>query len=183
MAKSNKVETQVVTKSVRLSYLHVSEPQAGPQGGEAKYSASLIIRKGDTETVGAIRKAIQAALEVGKDTKFKGKIPKVYKNPLRDGDEEREDEAYANSFFLNARNATKPKLFYADKSVIVDEEDLYSGCYAKVILNFYPFNTSGSVGVAVSLQAIMKVKDGEPLGGTTVSVDQFGEDDDEDFEG
>ena len=48
---------KVVTNEVRFSYTHLWEPQA-INGSEPKYSVSLIIPKKDTETIKAIKEAI-----------------------------------------------------------------------------------------------------------------------------
>lgn len=99
MTNNKNLETKVVTGVVRLSYAHVWEPSAINNSDKPKYSVSLIIPKSDTATLSKIKRAVQAAKEAGKDTKFGGKIPPVMKEPLRDGDEERpDDDAYANSF-------------------------------------------------------------------------------------
>ena len=86
--------TKVVTGVVRLSYKHVWEP-ASVNGSNPKYSVSLIIPKNDTKTIAAINQAIDNAIRDGA-AKFGGKIPPkgALKLPLRDGDTEREDEAY-----------------------------------------------------------------------------------------
>ena len=86
----------------RLSYAHLWEPDS-INGSEPKYSVSCIIDKNDKETIAKIKKAIEIAKDEGKG-KWGGKIPANLKTPLRDGDIDRpEDEAYADSTFLNAR--------------------------------------------------------------------------------
>ena len=99
---ANNLKTKVITGIVRLSYEHVWEP-ASINGGEPKYSASLIIPKSDKKTVKAIEEAVEAAITEGIG-KFGGKKPNkaALKLPLRDGDTEREDEAYKDAFFINA---------------------------------------------------------------------------------
>lgn len=88
-------ETKVVVGPARFSYLHVWEPVAIGEGAEKKYSVSLIIPKSDAKSVGLVKAAIQNALNAGIGSKFGGKKPAAYKNPLRDGDAERpDDEAY-----------------------------------------------------------------------------------------
>lgn len=57
------LNTKVITGKVRFSYLHVWEPAAISEGGEKKYSASLIIPKSDTKTIESIKTAIQNALK------------------------------------------------------------------------------------------------------------------------
>ena len=73
---------KVVTNEVRFSYTHLWEPQA-INGSEPKYSVSLIIPKKDTETIKAIKEAIETAKKDG-IAKFGGKIPANLKLPLRD---------------------------------------------------------------------------------------------------
>ena len=60
---SNQNPTRVVTGEVRLSYVHVWEPNS-IQGSKPKYSVSLIIPKTDTATITAIERAIDAATPV-----------------------------------------------------------------------------------------------------------------------
>lgn len=100
--------TRVVTGEVRLSYAHLFEPQS-IHGSKPKYSVSLIIPKTDTETISKIERAIDAAIEAGIG-KFGGKRPNkaALKLPLRDGDLERDDEAYKGSFFVNANSIQPP---------------------------------------------------------------------------
>lgn len=48
-----KRKTQVITGEVRFSYAHVWEPSS-INGGDEKYSVSIIIPKSDTKTIKAI---------------------------------------------------------------------------------------------------------------------------------
>ena len=179
MEKKN--NTKVVTGTVRLSYEHVWEP-ASINGGEEKYSASLIIPKSDKATVNAIQKAVDAAIEEGL-AKFGGKKPNkaAIKLPLRDGDAEREDEAYQNSFFVNANSRTAPQIVDRSVQPILDRNEVYSGCYIRASISFYAFNSNGNKGIACGLNNIQKIRDGEPLGGRTNAADDFTTVEDEDF--
>jgi hypothetical protein len=177
--------TKIVVGPVRLSYLHVWEPAAIEEGQDKKYSASLIIPKSDKATVKQINDAIDAAKQQGKSSKFGGKIPANLKLPLRDGDGERpDDEAYAGCYFLNASAKTKPGIVDKNRAPILAQDEVYSGCYGYVSITFYPFDKAGNKGVAVGLNHIMKVKDGEPLGGRSTAENDFagiaiGSDDDD----
>lgn len=162
---SNTNPTKVITGVVRLSYLHVWEPTSMQDGGPKKYSAALLIPKSDKETVKKIKAAIEAATEQG-IPKWGGKKPTTLKLPLRDGDAEREDdENYKGHYFINASSNQQPGVLDKDKNEMIDKTKLYSGCYAKVDINFYAFNTQGNKGVACGLNNILKVKDGPALGG------------------
>ena len=178
---TQKSNTKVVTGIVRLSYANVWEP-ASINGSNPKYSVSLIIPKSDTKTIAAINAAVDAAIKDGV-AKFGGKVPPkgALKLPLRDGDAERDDAAYKGAYFVNANSTTAPQI--VDKAVqpILDRSEVYSGCYARVSINFYAFNTNGNKGIACGLGNIQKVRDGEPLSGRTSAADDFATDLDDDF--
>ena len=173
----------IVTGKVRLSYAHIWEP-AAIKDSEPKFSVSLIIPKSDKETVNKIKKAIEEAKEDGK-AKFGGKIPPNLKLPLRDGDIERpDDEAYRNSYFINATSKEKPQVVDKNVQPILDQSEVYSGCYARVSISIYPFNKEVNKGIGCGLGNIQKIADGEPLGGRTRAEDDFSvysDDDEDDF--
>lgn len=171
--------------NTRWSYANVWEPKS-INGGAPKYSVSLIIPKSDKVTVEKIKKAIQAAYDEGQ-SKLKGNgktVPalSVLKTPLRDGDLERpDDEAYANSYFINANSATAPGIVDADRNTIIDRSEVYSGVYGRASINLYAFNSNGNKGIACGLNNLQKIKDGEPLGGKSRAEDDFATDVDDDF--
>ena len=185
MSANHKNPTKVVTGVVRLSYANVWEP-ASINGSNPKYSVSLIIPKSDTKTIEKIRAAIQAAYEEGQG-KLKGNSKSVppltsLKTPLRDGDLERpDDEAYTNSYFVNANSITAPGIVDAACQQILDHSEIYSGVYGRASITFYAFNTKTSRGIACGLQNVQKIRDGEPLGGHSRAEDDFATVEDEDF--
>ena len=108
---NNSNRTKVITGvNTRLSYFHGWEP-VSINGGAEKYSVSVLIPKSDSETVSAVNAAIDAAIEEGV-AKFGGKKPNkaAIKLPLRDGDVERDDEAYKGHWFINANSTTAPQI-------------------------------------------------------------------------
>ena len=168
---SNK--TKVVTGTVRFSYFNGWEP-VSINGSKPKYSVSVLIPKSDETTVRKINEAINAAIEEG-IAKFGGKKPNAsaIKLPLRDGDLERDDEAYKGHYFINANSVTAPQIVDTMTNPILDRNEVYSGCYGRVSLNFYAFNSNGNKGVACGLGNIQKLRDGEPLGGRSSAKDDF----------
>ena len=173
--------TKVVTGVVRLSYANVWEA-VSINGGTPKYSVSLIIPKSDTKTIEAINAAVDAAIQEGA-AKFGGKIPNkaALKLPLRDGDVERDDDAYKGAYFVNANSTSAPQIVDRAVQPILDRGEVYSGCYARVSINFYAFNSNGNRGIACGLGNILKVRDGEPLGGKSSAASDFATDLDDDF--
>ena len=165
------MSTKVITGKVRFSYINVWEPKS-VNGSDPKYSVSLIIPKSDTKTLGKIKKAIETAKKEGL-AKFGGKIPANLKVPLRDGDSDRpDDEAYADSYFINANSFIKPGI--VDKTgTILNQTEFYSGCYGRASIIFYAYNVNGNKGIAAGLQNLQKLEDGEPLGGISRPEDDF----------
>lgn len=167
--------TQNNTKVIvpcRFSYAHIFEPDS-INGSEPKYSVSCIIGKSDTETIAKIKKAVETAKEEGKG-KWGGKIPANLKLPLRDGDIDRpDDEAYAGSYFLNANSRQAPQVVDNRVQPILDQSEVYSGCYGRVSVTFYAYNSNGNKGVAAGLGNVQKLRDGEPLGSRVNATDEF----------
>ena len=179
------IPTKVVTGvNTRWSYANVWDPKS-INGGKPKYSVSLIIPKSDTATIDKIKAAIRAAYEEG-ESKLKGNgkfVPALedLKTPLRDGDKERKgDDAYANSYFINANSDLAPGIVDANRQPILERSEVYSGVYGRASINLYAFNSNGNKGIACGLNNLQKIRDGEPLGGKSRAEDDFALSDDED---
>lgn len=171
--------TKVVIPA-RFSFANVWEPKS-VNGSEPKFGISLIIPKNDKKTVSAIQSAIEEAKKEG-IAKFGGKLPANLKTPLRDGNLDRPDDInYKDSYFLNANSKDAPQIVNSAVQPILDRSEFYSGCYGKVSLNFFAYNTNGSRGIAAGLGNIQKLRDGEPLGGRSRAEDDFETEEDDDF--
>ena len=140
------IPTKVVTGvNTRWSYANVWDPKS-INGGKPKYSVSLIIPKSDKATIDKIKAAIQAAYEEG-ESKLKGNgkfVPALedIKTPLRDGDRERKgDDAYANSYFINANSDMAPGIVDANRQPILERSEVYSGVYGRASITFYAVMT------------------------------------------
>lgn len=183
--KVNNPMKVITGPNTRWSYANVWEPKS-INGGTPKFSVSLIIPKSDTKTVAKIKAAIEAAYHEG-ESKLKGNgktVPPLaaLKTPLRDGDAERpDDEAYANSYFINANATTAPGIVDVDRNPILTRSEVYSGVYGRASINFYAFNSNGNKGIACGLNNLQKVRDGEPLGGKASAESDFATEDDDEF--
>ncbi len=174
--------TKVITGVARLSYVHVFEPELDDSGND-KYSVSILIPKTDKVTIAKIEAAIEAAKKLAPAKQIK--LPANCKTPLRDGDIDREDDpAYAGHWFINAGSRNRPGVAKpAGKTPdgrtkfeeITDSTQVYSGCYAKVSINFYPYEAKGNKGIAAGLNNLVKVQDGDYLGGRSSLRDEFAE--------
>lgn len=164
----------------RFSYLHCWESDS-VNGSEPKYSVSAIIPKTDTATINAIKAAIENAKKESM-SKWGGKIPPNLKLPLRDGDIDRpEDDTYASCYFLNANSRQAPQVVDRKVQPILDQNEVYSGCYGQISVTFYGYNSNGNRGIAAGLGNIQKLRDGESLGGRANAAEEFEFAEDDDF--
>lgn len=176
---------RVVLGTCRVSYVHIKEPTAFEDDGDKKYDITFLIPK-DSDDVAKVEAAIKAAYDSNKESMFKGvplTSPKMW-NPLRDGDDyadEKEAEgqnadAYRGCYFLKASSKSQPKVFYSDKQEMIDLDELYSGCYCRGAIKCNPFNNKAK-GFSFYVNSVMKMDDGEPLGGFAASADDYDDDD------
>lgn len=176
MATTTANTTKVVTGTVRLSYVHLFEPYAQNADDDEKYSCVILIPKSDKKTLEKIRAAIDAAAEQGKNSKFDGKIPSNLQITLHDGDEEGDLEKnpeYESHMYMSLSSKTKPGIVDSDVNPILDSTEVYSGCYARVSMNAFPYNFRGKKGVSFGLNHVQKIKDGDYLGGRSRAEDDF----------
>ncbi len=162
---------RVITPEFRASYANVWEPAQTPSG-DMKYSISMIFPKGTDLT--EIKKAIRQCI-VEKHGEDEKKWPKGLKNPLRDGDTDRDGKEYENALFLNAGSKNQPGIVDSSAKPITDRSEFYSGCYARASVSFFYFDKAGNRGVGCGLNNLMKVKDGERLDGRRAAEDEFAE--------
>ena len=175
MADASKQATKVVTGEVRLSFVHALEPYAF-DGEDPRYSVMILIPKKDKQLLERIKRAVDAAVQQGVTSKWGGKKPKKLRMPLRDGDEEMDGEEFQGMYFMRVASKTKPGVIDAYKNPVEDSNGIYSGCYGRVSMNFFPYNTAGNNGVSAGLNNIQVLRDGEPLGGRSRAEDDFDDD-------
>lgn len=173
----NNSAKEVRTGNCRLSYPHLFE-KYGDQN--PKYQAVLIIPKKDRETYRLLREAVDAATEDGKQKLWGGVVPKKFEDPIRDGDDpDVEDPNYADCWYISPKTTTKPRIIDLDTDEILDQEEIYAGCYVRAAVKAYPYDNKLK-GVGFALNLVQKIGDGERIGGSHVSDDDFADDGDDD---
>ena len=172
---SVKNNTQVVTGKVRLAFPNIFTPVESLNGGDLRYSVTVIIPKSNTRDIEAIKAAIQAAAQAGVNSAFNGKMPTVIKNTLKDGDTDLGNDGipliekypeYKNSYVIRLSTKFKPKVLNADtKEEIMDTSEVYSGVMGRVSMQFFAYNNKGNAGVSARLSNVaIYPNEGEHLG-------------------
>lgn len=175
MSKIKKIKTikqegtNVWLGPVRLSYAHLLQPFQPKDGkSEPKYMTNVLIPESETKAIKAVEAAIETAVTAGLADKLKGVPRAKIDSPLRDGaDKENGGEEYQDAKWLNAKSGLKHKPFVCDRNYapIMDPEEIYGGVWTMVKLSFYPYNTNGKKGIGCGIEGVMKLSDGERLGG------------------
>lgn len=173
---------KVIIQDVICCYVFIDKPRVSKDDdGSSKYSMQVIVPK-DSPAVAKIQKAIKAAAIA----KFGEKVKlAALKLPLRDGDEERDEDIYKNCYFFNANSDRKPGIVNR-RNEIADQDDIeeycYSGATFHVSVNFYGFDFNGKKGVAAGLNNVMLRKKTPRLDGTVSAENEFADfaSDDED---
>lgn len=172
-------ETTVTTDRARLSFTHLFEPYANNPGQEAKYSVTVLVPKSDIATKQRIDTAETAAKHSGVSKCWNGAMPPLVASAVHDGDGVRPNgEAFGEEcrgcWVFTASSKQPPQVVDINLNPIINQSDVYSGCYARVCVNFFPYNSNGKRGIGIGLQAVQKLEDGEPLGGRISAAEAFG---------
>ena len=162
----------------RFAYVHLDEAYAQNRGDKPKFSLNFLFHETDTQALKLYEEAIENATQKGIDKFGKTFNGKKFHDPINDGDE-KEIEEYEGMYYMNIKNTRRP-VCYDAKREEMSAEDIYSGCFGRCVVEFYPYSRSGNTGVAVSLKSVQFLGDGEPLsGGMRSTADDFADDDDD----
>lgn len=172
--------SKVVLGPVRLSHVHIFDRQKfDGDNGDGKYSVQPLVPKDDKKAVQALRDAIDAAYAEGVKTKWNGRKPPFANYPpMTDGDtlnrngEPRGAEC-AGHYYVNAKTSHQPGCVDKDRCEILDADEVYSGMWGVVSINFYPYASASGIGVACALNNVMKYADGERFGGGASAAEDF----------
>lgn len=173
-------QNQMTTGEVRLSYAHLYEPYSN-NGGEPKYSITVLMPKSDTAAKARLDAAFEAAKQKGIAEKWNGVLPPVIASAIHDGDGVRPNgEPFGaecrGCWVFTASSKNPVSLVDAGMNPILQKGELYSGCYARVCVSLFAYNSAGKRGIGIGLEAVQKLRDGDPLGGGVSVADAFGGD-------
>ena len=155
MSKNAKIK--VVTGLVRFANVHLYKSISLINGVPPKYSVTLIIPKSDTKTIECINKAYLEVLGLNKSM-LSNKSMISY--GLKDGDTDRDDSIYLDSYFINASASEKPGIVDIDLNPLIEANDVYDGCYGRASITFFPYIVNGRGGIGVGLNNVQKLRDG-----------------------
>ena len=167
-------KTDALTPDGKIVWPALFEPESY-NGSDPYYKAVLLFERDADFT--EIKQAIAEAAA----KKFPGKDKEFYKKlrkPLREGNEKAVNEHglqdtesfYYNRLFMNVKSKYQPQIVDKYNQPITDPDVIYGGCIVRAYLSFFGFDHLGNKGISTSLRAIVKVDDGEPIGGGKIDT-------------
>lgn len=196
----------VLTPTFRVSYPNVFRAKMNDLSKKEEYSLVALFPKGQNLST-LEQECLRAAREKWGDGSFakgephkngniyfktaKGMIP--IRLPFRDQGEQRLDKEgqpkdipngyEKGAMYLNLKSNQRPGLVDRKNQDIIDESVFYAGCYADAAVNAFAYDQKGNKGISLGLQALRKVKDGDPLSSRVKAQDAFTPLGDEEIEG
>jgi hypothetical protein len=169
-----KKDTEAITPQARIVWPALFEPEAF-NDSEPYYKALLLFeREADFSE-------IKAAIAAAARRKFPGQSDDFYKKlrkPIRNGNEKAVKENgepdpesfYFNRLFINAKSRYQPQVVNKFNQPITDAAEVYGGCVVSACLSFFGYDYLGNKGVSAGLRAVIKIDDGEPIGGGKIDT-------------
>lgn len=154
-----------------MSYEHVWRPWAGKNPkpeDKPKYQFLAMIPNKDHETLDRLQDLIDQAIEEGREKwpKQNWSSKKLTIPEIERGDERYPgDPVYRDFTLVSFKSVKRPGIIDEDGEEILDESEIYSGCWVKAEVSIYPYSGPSYYGVGIGLNHIKKVKDDDALGG------------------
>ena len=172
--------TVIVTPVFRLSYPHIWEPQFNQLAKRNEYSIQMLFEK-------ATAKASLAEMVKLVNSLVFWKWGSIDKNEIRrpfiDGDTKKDyagviyaekNPAYKGMIIVKSWSKQAPGIVDATgKHPILQQDEVYGGCYCKALVNIYAYDQAGNKGISIGLNGLQKVRDGEPFGNRVRAEDAF----------
>lgn len=190
MSKGYSIDLQKkksVSPVCRGSYVNILEPRPLPDSDKKAWGLQCLFPKDDADVKAWLKdmKGVFAQVLIDKFGMEKAKkMAATIKTPIRDGDDPAEaDKGLQGFWFMNSNNQFRQPYVIGSMGTPVDPatltvDDIYSGAWYRVMLEFWYYDRAGNKGISSSVAAIMKVKDDESLGGGTTkseASDAFGD--------
>lgn len=165
MAKEREV---LLTPEATLMFPSLFEPSRFDESKKETYSCVLVFKKGTdlTPLTDAVRRAFVAEFPKGASGAW---------NPVRDGNEKADEwgEVFKDAKYIRVSSRFQPGVIDRRKQEILDRDKVYSGCIARATVSPYAFDTMGNKGVAIGLNVVQILRDGERLSGSSRSLALF----------
>lgn len=152
-----------ITPKGRVCFPELFEPKNSPQGGDEFYSCTLLLEKED------ITNEMKSLVVEACKQKWGGKTPdKIhgFQSPFKNGNDKDPDKypAFQDKIFISAKSKFQPGVVDHRKQEILATEQVYGGCYGRLMISAYGWEYMGKKGVSFNLLHFQKLGEGEAFG-------------------
>lgn len=160
--------------NVRIAYTRLFEPKLNQSKTAEEYSACLILDPDEPTTQNLIDE-VRAVAEEKWGPKASALLDKgKLRSPIHDGDEDREDDpAFEGRLYCNAKSRRQPGIVDRKVQPIIDQDEIWSGCYCNVTVSVYAYDKPENKGVGIGLNNLQLIATGERLSGAPSAEEEF----------
>jgi len=160
---------RLFTPEAILSYPNLFVARPGQDGGEPKFSCTLVFDEKAQKTKEFA--ALKAALKPAAEEKWGTKIPPNLKNPFLEGVKYGLPEG---TVFIRVSSKSPPGVVDKNVQKIIDPSEIYPGAKVIASLNIYAWeHKTGGKGISFGLGNVQKVGDGPRLDNRRAAEDDF----------
>jgi hypothetical protein len=160
--------------NVRIAFARLFEPKLNQSKTAEEYSVCIILDP-ENPTTQALQEAVDDVAtekwgEKAVSLLEKGRL----RDPIHDGDDmESGGEAFAGKLYCNAKSRRAPQIVDRKVQPIIDQDEIYSGCYCNITVSLYAYDKPENKGIGIGLNNIQLIKRGERLSGAPDAEEEF----------
>jgi hypothetical protein len=166
---------KILTPKARLSFPNLFRARAVEEGKEPTFSCTLLFSPEAQQTPEFA--AMKAAAASVVTAKWGQNVPANLRSPFRKAEEKADKEGYEPGWvFINCSSKQRPGVVQNTPTglqKVIDENEVYPGCWVIASLGPYAYDQKGNKGVSFGLNNVLKVGDGDALGGRSRAEDDF----------
>lgn len=145
-----------------LSYPHLTQPRAVNPGDDPKYSAAILIPKGDAQIA-----VLEATIAADLANAWPSGAPASAKKFLKDGAVAFPNDPAMHNYMIvsaNAKADQRPHTVDSAMKPLVDPSKIFAGAMVHAAINTFTYNQPVNKGVSAGLNGVMFTGEVGPLG-------------------
>lgn len=168
---------RILTGEFKVIFPNVLTPKENDRGDEV-YSLTMLF--GDAENNAELKRLKNYCIKFAKENMSPDELKKLrskglFKMPFKDGNEKDTEKYpyYENAALCEAKSRFRPAIIDKKGRELITEDDFYAGCVARAQVSAYIWSYKNKKGVGLNIDAVLKVSDGEKLGGSAPSANDI----------
>ena len=169
---------RILLKNVRLAFPNLWKATAPKGGGEAAFSASLLMPKNHPQ-VAELKKAFTTMAKekwASKGDAVLKSLEAADKLCLHDGDGKADYEGFEDQLYVSSRSKIRPSVFDGQRQELQEADGKpYSGCYVNASIELWAQDNSYGKRINAQLRGVQFLRDGDAFagGGHAADADEF----------